>query len=134
MFNVYDIRKDFPILNQTVEGKRNIYLDTAASAQKPAVMAERISRFYLTEYANVHRGNYFLSEHSTESYERARKTVQLFINAERPEEVIFTRNATEGINLVAATYGASNLHPGDEILLSRAEHHANLVTWQQWAS
>ena len=133
MFNVYDIRKDFPILNQTVEGKRNIYLDTAASAQKPAVMAERISRFYLTEYANVHRGNYFLSEHSTESYERARKTVQLFINAERPEEVIFTRNATEGINLVAATYGASNLHPGDEILLSRAEHHANLVTWQQWA-
>ncbi len=134
MFNVYDVRKDFPILNLPIEGKRNIYLDTAASAQKPAVMAERICRFYLAEYANVHRGNYFLSEHSTENYEQARRTVQLFINAGRPEEVVFTRNATEGINLVATTYGASHLHSGDEILLSRAEHHANLVTWQQWAN
>lgn len=133
MFDVYKIRKDFPILDRLIDGKRNVYLDTAASAQKPLAMLDRINNFYRDEYANVHRGSYYLSELATEAYEHARLTVKNFINARKPAEIIFTRSATEGINLVAATYGASILQNGDEILLSRAEHHANLVTWQQWA-
>lgn len=133
MFDVYKIRKDFPILDRLIDGKRNVYLDTAASAQKPLAMLDRINNFYRNEYANVHRGSYYLSELATEAYEHARLTVKNFINARKPAEIIFTRSATEGINLAAATYGASILQIGDEILLSRAEHHANLVTWQQWA-
>lgn len=133
MFDVYKIRKDFPILDRLIDGKRNVYLDTAASAQKPLAMLDRINNFYRDEYANVHRGSYYLSELATEAYEHARLTVKNFINARKPAEIIFTRSATEGINLVAATYGASILQNGDEVLLSRAEHHANLVTWQQWA-
>lgn len=133
MFDVYKIRKDFPILDRLIDGKRNVYLDTAASAQKPLATLDRINNFYRDEYANVHRGSYYLSELATEAYEHARLTVKNFINARKPAEIIFTRSATEGINLVAATYGASILQNGDEILLSRAEHHANLVTWQQWA-
>lgn len=134
MFDAHKIRKDFPILNTLIDGKRNTYLDTAASAQKPCAVLERIQKAYSEEYANVHRGSYFLSEKATENYEAARKSVQRFINANRPEEIIFTRSATEGINLVAATFGATTLKAGDEVLLSRAEHHANLVTWQQWAN
>ena len=133
MFDVYKIRKDFPILDRLIDGKRNVYLDTAASAQKPLAMLDRINNFYRDEYANVHRGSYYLSELATEAYEHARLTVKNFINARKPAEIIFTRSATEGINLMAATYGASILQNGDEVLLSRAEHHANLVTWQQWA-
>ena len=133
MFDVYKIRKDFPILDRLIDGKRNVYLDTAASAQKPLAMLDRINNFYRDEYANVHRGSYYLSELATEAYEHARLAVKNFINARKPAEIIFTRSATEGINLIAATYGASILQNGDEVLLSRAEHHANLVTWQQWA-
>lgn len=133
MFDPYSIRKDFPILDRLIDGKKNIYLDTAASAQKPLCVIDYITKAYLEDYANVHRGSYFLSEKSTEHYEHARKTVSLFINARTADEVIFTRNATEGINLIASTFGAYSLKSGDEILLSRAEHHANLVTWQQWA-
>ena len=133
MFDATKIRKDFPSLSLTIEGKRNTYMDTAASAQKPLYVLERIQRMYIEEYANVHRGSYWLSERATENYETARKTVAQFINAKDKREIIFTRNATEGINLVAATWGQHNLKSGDEILLSRAEHHANLVTWQQWA-
>ncbi len=133
MFDTQNIRKDFPILERLIEGKRNIYMDTAASAQKPLCVIKSISKAYLEEYANVHRGSYWLSEKATENYEDARKTVAQFINAKTPNEVVFTRNATEGINLVAATFGAQHLKTGDEILISRAEHHANLVTWQQWA-
>lgn len=133
MFDAHSIRKDFPILDRLIEGKRNIYMDTAASAQKPLCVIERLKAAYLEEYANVHRGSYWLSEKETENYEYARKTVSDFINAKSPEEVVFTRNATEGINLIAATFGATELHAGDEVLLSVAEHHANLVTWQQWA-
>lgn len=132
MFDAQKVRKDFPILNRLIEGKRNTYLDTAASAQKPSCVIERIDNLYDGEYANVHRGSYWLSERATENYEHARQTVAYFINAAKNQEVIFTRNATEGINLVAATYGAQNLKPGDEVLISTAEHHANLVTWQQW--
>lgn len=133
MFNAQNIRKDFPILQRLIEGKRNTYMDTAASAQKPLCVIESIKNAYLEEYANVHRGSYWLSEKSTENYEDSRKTVARFINAKTADEIIFTRSATESINLVAATFGAQNFKPGDEILLSRAEHHANLVTWQQWA-
>lgn len=133
MFNAHSIRKDFPILARLIEGNRNIYMDTAASAQKPLCVIERLKEAYLEEYANVHRGSYRLSEKATENYEHARKTVAKFINAKSSEDVVFTRNATEGINLIAATFGATKLHAGDEVLLSRAEHHANLVTWQQWA-
>ena len=106
MFDAYKIRKDFPILDRLIEGKRNTYLDTAASAQKPFVMLEEIRKAYLDEYANVHRGSYWLSEKATENYEKARQSAAHFINAEKPEEIIFTRSATEGINLVAATNGA----------------------------
>lgn len=133
MFDAKKIRKDFPILERLIEGKRNTYLDTAASAQKPLFVIDCLKKAYLEEYANVHRGSYWLSEQSTQHYEKARKTIASYINASNANEIIFTRNATEGINLVAATYGAQNLKQGDEILLSRAEHHANLVTWQQWA-
>jgi cysteine desulfurase/selenocysteine lyase len=133
MFDAYKVRKDFPILERLIEGKKNIYLDTAASAQKPLAVVETLKRLYLEEYANVHRGSYWLSERATEHYEEARKICAKFINAKTPDEVVFVRNATEGINLVAATFGATVLRPGDEVLLSVAEHHANLVTWQQWA-
>lgn len=133
MFDAQNIRKDFPILQCLIEGKRNTYMDTAASAQKPLCIVKSIKNAYLDEYANVHRGSYWLSEKSTENYEEARKIAAQFINAKSPDEIIFTRSATESINLTAATFGASNLKSGDEILISRAEHHANLVTWQQWA-
>lgn len=133
MFDAYKVREDFPILQQIIDGKKNIYLDTAASAQKPKAVIEKIKKTYETEYANVHRGSYWLSEKITESYEHARKAVARFINAQSVNEIIFTRSATEGINLVAATFGAQNLKAGDVVLLSRAEHHSNLVTWQQWA-
>lgn len=133
MFDAYKIRKDFPILENLIEGKRNTYLDTAASAQKPLAVLERILDAYKNEYANVHRGSYWLSEKATENYEKSRQTVMRFINAKNTDEIIFTRSATEGINLVAATFGREILKPGTEVLLSRAEHHANLVTWQQWA-
>lgn len=132
MFDAHKIRKDFPILEHLVDGKPNIYLDTAASAQKPLSVLNRIEKAYKEQYANVHRGSYWLSEQATESYEKARKIVAQFVNAQNKNEIIFTRSATEGINLVAATYGAQNLKAGDEVLLSVAEHHANLVTWQQW--
>ena len=132
MFDAHNIRKDFPILEHLIEGKRNTYLDTAASAQKPLSVLKRIEEAYTLEYANVHRGSYWLSERATENYEDARKIVAQFINAQNKNEVVFTRGATEGINLVAATFGVANLHPDDEVLLSKAEHHANLVTWQQW--
>lgn len=133
MFDAHIVRKDFPILNRLIDGKKNIYMDTAASAQKPLVLLKRLEKAYLEEYANVHRGSYWLSEVATENYEKARQIAAKFINAKSPDSVIFTRSATEGINLVAGTYGLANLHQGDEVLLSRAEHHANLVTWQQTA-
>lgn len=132
MFDAHKIRKDFPILEHLVDGKPNIYMDTAASAQKPLCVLDRIEKAYKEEYANVHRGSYWLSEQATENYEAARKIAARFVNAQDKNEIIFTRSATEGINLVAATYGAKNLKAGDEVLLSVAEHHANLVTWQQW--
>ena len=129
MYDVYEIRKDFPELALTVNGRPNTFLDTAASAQKPEAVLEEMTSFYRTHYANVHRGAYYLSEQATFAYEQARDIVAGFIGA-AGQEVVFTRSATESINLVAASWGMNNLHLGDEILLSEAEHHANLVPWQ----
>lgn len=130
MYDVYKIRQDFPVLSQRINGKPNTFLDSAASAQKPQCVIDTMYRLYSSCYANVHRGAYYLSEHMTQEYENARKIVQRFINAASEREIIFTRNATESINLVAACWGRKFLKPGDEILISQAEHHANLIPWQ----
>ena len=130
VYSVEEIRKDFPILQRNIEGKRNTFLDTAASAQKPQCVMDKMIKAMTEQYANVHRGAYYLSEYMTFAYEQSRKTVQRFINAASSNEVVFTRNATESINLVASTWGRKNLKVGDEVLISEAEHHANLVTWQ----
>ena len=130
MYDVYEIRKDFPILSELINGKPNTFLDTAASAQKPRQVIEKMNEVYFGQYANVHRGSYYLSEQATAEYENARRVAADFINAASEKEIVFTRNATESINLVAACWGRKNLKPGDEVLISEAEHHANLVPWQ----
>ncbi len=130
MYDVYKIRQDFPILSIPVNGKPNTFLDSAASAQKPAQVIEKMRRMYLEEYANVHRGSYYLSEQITVAYEEARSQIHEFLNTKSDKEVVFVRNATEGINLVAASWGRKFLQAGDEVLISQAEHHANLVPWQ----
>ncbi|MEJ2559989.1 MAG: cysteine desulfurase [Anaerolineae bacterium] len=134
MFDVDAIRQDFPILNQQVNGKPLVYLDSGASSQKPLPVIEAMDECYRTYYANVHRGIYQLSEKTSASYEEARKKVARFINAKSWREVVFTRNATESINLVAYTWGRQNIKAGDTILLTEMEHHANLVPWQQLAA
>ncbi len=134
MYDVYKIRQDFPVLSQKINGKPNTFLDSAASAQKPQCVIDTMYRLYSSCYANVHRGAYYLSEHITLEYENARKIVQRFINAASEREIIFTRNATESINLVAACWGRKFLKSGDEILISQAEHHANLIPWQMIAA
>ena len=130
MFDVEKIRSDFPALSLTVHGKPLIFLDSAASAQKPLCVLESVREEYLNEYANVHRGIYDLSEKATLNFEHARQKVRRFINAASDKEIIFTRGATDSINLVAYTWGAANLKAGDEIILSQAEHHSNIVPWQ----
>ena len=112
-----------------VYGKPLVYLDNAASAQKPKQVLERVQKAYTEQYANVHRGPHYLANEATEAYEGARETVRAFLNAERKEEIIFTRNATEAINLVAYTFGREHIKPGDEIVLSIMEHHSNIVPW-----
>ena len=131
MFDVYEIRKQFPVLGREINGKPNTFLDTGASAQKPQCVIDKMMKVYSRDYANVHRGSYLLSEEITLEYEKARRTVQKFINAKSDKEIVFTRNATESINLVAAAWGRKFLKKGDEILISEAEHHANLIPWQQ---
>ena len=131
MFDVYQIRKDFPLLNRPLNGRPVAFLDTAASAQKPQCVPDKMAQIYQTCYANAHRGSYWFAEQITEEFEAARQTVRAFINARETREIIWTRNATESINLVAATWGMQNLRAGDEVLISEAEHHANLVPWQQ---
>jgi cysteine desulfurase/selenocysteine lyase len=128
-YDVDRIRKDFPILAMEVYGKPLIYLDNAASAQKPQAVLDRLHQAYTSEYANVHRGLHYLANAATEAYEGAREKVRAFLNAGRPEEIIFTRNATEAINLVAATFGRERIKAGDEIVLSIMEHHSNIVPW-----
>jgi cysteine desulfurase/selenocysteine lyase len=131
--NYYDveaIRRDFPILSRTVHGKPLVFLDSAASAQKPKMVIDAVTSCYSEEYANIHRGVYFLSQLATEKFEGARKKVQHFLNAAEAREIVFTRNATEAINLVASSYGRRFLERGDEIILSEIEHHSNIVPWQ----
>jgi cysteine desulfurase / selenocysteine lyase len=128
-YDVATVRKDFPILAMEVYGKPLVYLDNAASAQKPKAVLDRIQQAYTSEYANVHRGLHYLANAATEGYEGAREKVRAFLKASRPEEIIFTRNATEAINLVAYTFARERVKAGDEIVLSIMEHHSNIVPW-----
>ena len=128
-YDVGRIREDFPILALQVYGKPLIYLDNAASAQKPRAVLDRLEHAYTAEYANVHRGLHYLANAATEAYEDARVKVAAFLNAPRKEEIVFTRNATEAINLVAYTFGHERIQAGDEIVLSIMEHHSNIVPW-----
>jgi cysteine desulfurase/selenocysteine lyase len=128
-FDVEAVRRDFPILATEVYGKPLVYLDNAASAQKPRAVLERIQKAYTREYANVHRGLHYLSNAATEAYEDAREAVRAFLNAPSTDEIIFTRSSTEAINLVAQSFGGMRLGAGDEIVLSIMEHHSNIVPW-----
>ncbi len=129
-FDVESVRREFPILNQKIRGKALVYLDNAATSQKPQPVIDAIARYYQSGNANIHRGVHFLSEHATGEHEAARQAVRQFINAARTEELIFVRGTTEGINLVAQTYGRAHVGAGDEVLVSAMEHHSNIVPWQ----
>ncbi len=129
-FDARRARDDFPIFKQKIYGQPLVFLDSAASAQKPRAVIDAVRHCYEREYANIHRGVYFLSERATAAFEDARKKVQRFLNAREAREIVFTRSATEAINLVAATYGHAFLGEGDEIVLSHMEHHSNIVPWQ----
>jgi len=129
-FDVARIREDFPILKQTVNGKPLVYLDNAATSQKPQSVIDALVRYYVTENSNVHRGVHTLSQRATDDYEYARAKVRQFINAADDREIIYVRGTTEGINLVAQTYGRQNVGAGDEIIISAMEHHSNIVPWQ----
>ena len=128
-FDVMRVREDFPILATEVYGKPLVYLDNGASAQKPKAVVERMVEATYHEYANVHRGLHFLANAATDAFEAARESVRSFLNAESVNEIVFTKSATESINLVAATFGEAFIEPGDEIVLSIMEHHANIVPW-----
>ena len=129
-FNVLKLREQFPILNQTVNGKPLIYLDNAATNQKPLSVINSISSYYETINSNVHRGLHTLSERATEAYEGSREKVRDFINANSTNEIVFVRGTTEGVNLAASTFGKANVNEGDEIIVTEMEHHSNLVPWQ----
>jgi cysteine desulfurase/selenocysteine lyase len=129
-YDVERIRNDFPILSRTARGKRLVYLDNAATTQKPQHVIDRIVRYYTQENSNVHRGVHYLSELATIEYENARGFVQRFINARNEKEIVFTRGTTEAINLVAQSWGRANVREGDEIVISAIEHHSNIVPWQ----
>ena len=129
MYDVTKIRADFPILSRQVNGKPLVYLDNGASAQKPQVVIDAVTRGYAEEYANVHRGLHFLSNLATEKYEAVRGTIARFLGARDEDEIVFTSGTTEGINLVAYSWAMPRMAPGDEIVLSVAEHHANIVPW-----
>lgn len=129
-FNIDRVRADFPILNQTIHGKPLVYLDNAATTQKPRVVIDSIRDVYEHHYANVHRGVHTLSQRSTDLFEKAREKVRHFINARHTHEVIFVRGTTEAVNLVAQSYGRPRVGPGDEILITAMEHHSNIVPWQ----
>lgn len=130
MLHIESIRKDFPILDQKVYGKPLIYFDNAATTQKPACVINALTEYYTTLNSNIHRGAHYLSNAGTAAFEEVRKTVQQFINAKHSHEVIFTKGATESINLVASSFGKRFLQKGDEVLVSQMEHHANIVPWQ----
>ena len=129
-WDVERIRKDFPILSQEVHGRPLVYLDNAATTQKPHAVIEALERYYATDNANVHRGVHLLSERATQAYEAARSRIRRFLNAAEDREIVFVRGTTEAINLVAQTYGRRMVGPGDEILITALEHHSNIVPWQ----
>jgi cysteine desulfurase/selenocysteine lyase len=129
-FDVEAVRRDFPGLEQEVNGKPLVYLDNAASAQKPRAVIEGVAEAYTNNYSNVHRGVHTLSQRATEAYEKARETARCFVGAQRVEEIVFVRGTTEGINLVAQSFVRPQLAPGDEVVISAMEHHSNIVPWQ----
>ncbi len=129
-FDLKKIRNDFPILKQQVRGKPLIYLDNAATSQKPQIVIDTLRQYYEEDNANIHRGVHFLSEHATEKYEASRLKIKNFINAKETKEIIFVRGTTEAINLVAQTYGRKKIQANDEIIISALEHHSNIVPWQ----
>ena len=129
-FDVARVRRDFPILDREVRGRRLAYLDNAATTQKPKVVLDVLTRYYTEHNANIHRGVHYLSEAATQAHEAARLTAQRFLNARQTREVIFTRNATEGINLVAQSFGHRYIGKGDEVVITGMEHHSNIVPWQ----
>jgi cysteine desulfurase/selenocysteine lyase len=129
-FDVQRLRADFPILRQTIHGKPLVYLDNANTTQKPQAVLDALAHYYTTNNANIHRSTHLLSERATEAYEGARVKIQRFLNASRKTEIVFVRNATEGINLVASSFGRRHVQAGDEILISNMEHHSNIVPWQ----
>jgi cysteine desulfurase / selenocysteine lyase len=129
-FDVQKVRRDFPILNQRIHGKPLVYLDNAATTQKPQAVIDTMVRSYAEDNANIHRGVHLLSERATRAYEEAREKVRGFLNAPDSREIIFVRGTTEGINLVAQTFGRANIGPGDEVLITEMEHHSNIVPWQ----
>ena len=128
--DVIRVRQDFPILQRTVRDKPLVYLDSAATTQKPKQVLDALANYYAQQNANIHRGVYVLSAEATAAYDEARRKVQHFVNARSAQEVIFTRNSTESINLVAHSFGLENVGPGDEVLITHMEHHANIVPWQ----
>ncbi len=129
-FDVEKVRKDFPVLHQRVHGKPLVYLDNAATTQKPLAVIEAISKYYRADNSNIHRGVHTLSERATEAYEKVRVAAQKFVNAAESREIIFVRGTTEASNLVAQTYGRKHVGPGDEVLITAMEHHSNIVPWQ----
>ena len=129
-FNVNRIRDDFPILKQMVNGNPLVYLDNGATSQKPQSVIDAIVDYYTTTNSNVHRGVHTMSQQATDGYEGARTKIRQFINARDDKEIIYTRNTTEGINLVAYSYGRQNIGPGDDVIVSNMEHHSNIVPWQ----
>ncbi len=130
IMNIEKIRSDFPILHQKIYDKPLLYFDNTATTQKPKKVIDTISEYYLKYNSNIHRGAHFLSEKTTEAYENARKTIQTYIHAKHPHEIIFTKGTTDSINLVASSFGEKFINPGDEIIVSEMEHHSNIVPWQ----
>jgi cysteine desulfurase / selenocysteine lyase len=129
-FDVHRVRRDFPIFGDPLNGMPLIYLDNASTAQKPQAVLDSLTRFYTQECANIHRGVHYLSERATESYETSRSKLRRFLHASSNNEIIFVRGTTEGVNLVAQTYGRTHVGPNDEVLISAMEHHSNIVPWQ----
>lgn len=131
--DISKLRKDFPILDQKMNGEPLVYLDSAATTQKPKQVIDAINNYYLHDNANVHRGVYELSERATNQFEQVREKVRKFINAKSEREIVYTRGTTDGLNMIASTYGEAFIHEGDEIVISYMEHHSNLIPWQQLA-
>ena len=129
-FDVFKIREQFPILDQKVNGRQLVYFDNAATTQKPKMVIEELVNYYTGFNSNIHRGIHTLAEKATAAFEETRKAVAKFVNSNEPEEIIFTKGTTEGLNLVASTYGRSTLNQGDEVIISSLEHHSNIVPWQ----